>query len=395
MKLPAVSKTDILHRGSNGWELYEAKAATGVEDVHLDDIALQYYVLNGSGLTISRVCLVHLNNEYVRNGDLEVEMLFTINDFTETTKLKASSVAEEINRQRQMLKGSMPAIDIGEYCTNPYTCDFKGYCWKQIPKQSVFSIKGKELRKFALYYQGIVNLRDVPDGLLSYEQKIQKMTDLAKTEFINPEKIKNFLATLWYPFYFLDFETFMSPIPMFDGTRPYQHVPFQYSLHYLEKENAPLQHREFFATPNTDPRKELLEKLLSEIPDTACILAYHKSFEIGRLKDLAEWYPEHRERIEPIISNTRDLADPFRQKDYYCYQMEGSYSLKAVLPAVVPDLSYEGMAISDGNMAMDAYYRMCSETDPDEVEKIRIALLEYCRLDTLAMVKILEKLKNR
>ena len=109
---------------------------------------------------------------------------------------------------------------------------------------------------------------------------------------------------------------------------------------------------------------------------------------------MAEWYPEHREKIETIISNMRDLADPFRQKDYYCYQMEGSYSLKAVLPALVNDLSYNGMAISDGNMAMDAYYRMCKETDAAEIERIRNELLEYCRLDTLAMVKILEKLKN-
>jgi hypothetical protein len=388
------AKLDILHRGSTGWELYEVKATTGVEDVHLDDIALQYYVLSGSGLPVSRIFLVHLNNEYVRNGDLEVERLFTINDFTKNTKLKASAVAAEINRQRQMLVGPLPAIDIGVYCTNPYPCDFRGYCWQHIPKQSVFSIKGKGLRKFDLYYQGIVNLQDVPDGLLSYEQKIQKMADLAKTDFINPEKIKEFLKSLWYPLYFLDFETFMSPIPMFDGIKPYQHVPFQYSLHYLENENAPLQQQEFLAAPNTDPRIELLEKLLGEIPDNACVLAYHKSFEIGRLKDLAEWYPEHRERIESIISNMRDLADPFRQKDYYCYQMEGSYSLKAVLPALVNDLSYNGMAISDGNMAMDAYYRMCKETEQNEGEKIRKELLEYCRLDTLAMVKILEKLKN-
>jgi hypothetical protein len=288
----------------------------------------------------------------------------------------------------------MPAIEIGEYCTNPYDCDFRGYCWQHIPKQTVFSIKGRGLRKFDLYYQGIINLQDVPDGLLSYEQKIQKMVDLAKTEFINPEKIKKFLSTLWYPLYFLDFETFMSPIPIFGGTRPYQHVPFQYSLHYLENENEHLQHWEFLAAPNTDPRKELLEKLISEILDNACVLAYHKSFEIGRLKDLAEWYPEHREKIETIISNMRDLADPFRQKDYYCYQMEGSYSLKAVLPALVYELSYNGMAISDGNMAMDAYYKMCKETDDTEVEKIRKEVLEYCRLDTLAMVKILEKLKN-
>jgi len=165
------AKLDILHRGYDGWELYEVKATTGVEDVHLDDIALQYYVLSGSGLPVSRVFLVHLNNEYVRNGYLEVERLFTINDFTDTTKTKASAVAAEINRQRQMLKGSVPAIDIGEYCTNPYTCDFKGHCWQHIPKQSVFSIKGRGLRKFDLYRQGIIQKAPIKIGR---EQRMQE-----------------------------------------------------------------------------------------------------------------------------------------------------------------------------------------------------------------------------
>ena len=149
-------------------------------------------------------------------------------------------------------------------------------------------------------------------------------------------------------------------------------------LYSLENEKAPLQHQEFLAAPNTDPRNELLEKLLSEIPDDACVLACHKSFEIGRLNDLAEWYPGHREKIGTIISDTKDLADLFRQKDYYCYQMEGSYSLKAVLPSLVPDLSYNAMAISDGNMAMYAYIRMCKDSDFADVERIKKKLLDYC-----------------
>lgn len=206
--------------------------------------------------------------------------------------------------------------------------------------------------------------------------------------------MRDFLKSLWYPLCFLDFETFMSPIPLFDGTRPYQQIPFQYSLHYLKSDGGKLKHHEFLASPNFDPRKELTEKLINEIPDNACVLAYNMSFEKRILEDLGSWFPEHSDKIENIIGNMKDLMAPFRSKACYLWQMNGSYSIKFVLPALVPGLSYDEMEISNGGMAMDAYSTMCQTEDPGKLERIRKALQEYCNLDTLGMVRIMEKLRK-
>ena len=199
---------------------------------------------------------------------------------------------------------------------------------------------------------------------------------------------------LWYPICFLDFETFWTPVPLYDNTWPYQQVPFQYSLHYLEDTHADIRHYEYLAEPNVEPVGKFLDSLLASIPDKACIVAYNKSFETRVLNGVATFFPRHRDKIGTVIENMRDIAVPFRTKAYYDWQMTGSYSLKDVLPALVPGASYDEMEISDGGMATDAYFRMCSADDPAEMDRIRRGLLEYCTLDTLAMVRIFEKLRE-
>ena len=390
----AFCKVDILHKGKRGWEIYEVKSSTGMKDVYYDDVAFQYYVLRSTGLPVSRASLVHINNQYVKDGDIEVDRLFTIQDLTEMAQEQESVVFEELQKQRKLLKGDLPDIDIGEYCANPYDCDFAGHCWSHIPKNSVFDLRDKGVNKFDLYRQGIIRMKDIPDDMLNFKQGIQVEGTLQKKNHIIKENIRDFLNSLWYPLYFLDFETFMPPIPLFDGTRPYQQIPFQYSLHYMEQQGGELNHSEFLASPNYDPRKELTEKLINEIPDNVCVLAYNMSFEKSILEDLGSWFPEHSDRIEAIIGNMKDLMAPFRSKDYYLWKMNGSYSIKAVLPALIPELSYDEMEISDGGMAMNAYATMCETEDPGELERIRKALLEYCRLDTLGMVRIVEKLRE-
>jgi len=206
--------------------------------------------------------------------------------------------------------------------------------------------------------------------------------------------VKNFLGRLWYPMSFFDFETtYMVPVPMFNGTRPYQQVPFQYSLHVQDKEGAELKHFEYLGQAGKDPRRELVEKMLNDIPENSCVLAYNMTFEKDRLKDLKEWFPEYADKIDIIITNMRDLIVPFRSKIIYHWQLNGSFSLKDVLPALVPELSYEGMGVSNGEMASSTWLSMMEMKD-DEIEKARKALLEYCGLDTLAMVKILEEIKE-
>ena len=388
-------KVDILRKTDIGWEIYEVKGSTGVKDVYYDDVSIQYYVLKGSGLSVSKAFLVHINNQYVRQGEIEVDKLFTIQDLSNDVIEKQKSIKHEIDKMRKMLKSQEPNIDIGEHCTDPYDCDFCGYCWKHIPEDSVFSLKGIGPNKFDLYRQGIIRLEDIPRDILPQSQRIQLEGTLYKKNITNKVAVKEFLETLWFPICFLDFETtFMVPIPLYDETRPYQQVPFQYSLHYLEKENAELQHYEYLAFAHVDPRKELLENLLSKIPKDACVLVYNKTFEIGVLNDLAKWFPEYSDQIGNIIQNIRDLMIPFRRKDIYCWEMEGSYSIKNVLPALVPKLSYNDMEISDGGMASNAWLSMWEIENLEETEKIRKALLEYCKLDTLAMVRIIEKFKT-
>lgn len=385
-------KADILHKGEDGWEIVEVKSSTGVKEYHILDAAVQYHVITGCGLPVSRVCVVHVNNEYVRAGDIDVKGLFHMEDITPVIQEKQADIIEEIRRQRIMLKGDEPAIDIGPHCGMFYPCDFEGHCWSHIPEQSVFDVRGRFDRRFDLYRSGTVSMFDVPREYLSWKQTLQ--IDMAETKgfHCNPDDVADFLDSLWYPLYFFDFETFMEPIPPYDGIRPYQQIPFQYSLHYLERKDGELKHHEFLAEPNADPRRNLIEKLIAEIPEQACILAYNKGFEITRLKDLAAWFPEYTEKIERMIENIRDLAAPFRQYSIYSFKQQGSYSLKYVLPAMVPDIGYDHLDIQNGGMAMDSYAAMNQNGNPDAIAKIRHDLLEYCKLDTLAMAKILERL---
>jgi len=292
-----------------------------------------------------------------------------------------------------MLKGDVPSTDIGPYCTDPFECDFHGHCWRHIPEDSIFTLRDRGVDKFALYRNGIVRLKDVPLDILNSRQRQQAEFFLTKREFIDTDALKSFLDTVRYPLYFLDFETYMVAIPLYDGTSPYQQVTYQYSLHYLEHEGAELRHREFLAEPNVDPREEIARRLTEEIPANACVLAFNAAFETARLNELARAFPRYRDKLENIVNNTVDLAIPFKRRLLYHWEMEGSYSQKVVLPVMVPELTYDGMEVADGMMAMDAYFAMCASKDPQEIASIRSNLLKYCALDTMGMVRILERLR--
>lgn len=387
-------KADILRRAPGGWEIYEVKSSASLKDYHVPDLAVQCYVLKGAGVALSGVYLVHINSKYVRNGEIEPAKLFTIEDLTNTVEGMDNFVKAEIEKMREMLKAGVPAIDIGPYCTDPFDCSFYGHCWQHIPENSVFDLRQKGADVFKLYRNGIVYLKDIPPDILNYKQRQQVECFRDRKEFVDTDSLKDFLGSLWYPLYFLDFETYMVTIPLYDGTSPYQQVPYQYSLRYLEHEGAELGHYEFLARPNVDPREEVAGNLFRQIPDNACVLAFNASFEIKVLRELASAFPGYRQKLEKIIDNTIDLAIPFRQRQVYHWEMDGSYSQKLVLPALVPELRYEGMEVADGMMAMDAYFAMCASKDPGEIEKIRANLLEYCGLDTMGMVRMLERLRK-
>ena len=387
-----LAMVDILHRNTHGWELYEVKSSTEAKDIFISDTAIQYYVVAGSGINLSRVFLVHLNNRYTRIGDLDLQGLFTIEDVTDLTLQRQKDLPRQLADMRLALEGGEPDIDIGPYCTDPYECDFRPYCWKHIPACSIFDIASlRNNRKFALYYGGTLKMGDIPpDFSLSDSMQIQVEAELTGREFINIPAIRKFLATVIEPVGFLDFETFMEPVPSFDYQRPYQQIPFQYSLHLLI--NRTLKHHEFLGEPGLDPRRPFIEKLLLDARPCRTILVYNQAFEVTRLQEMADTFPEFAENISAIIGRIVDLMAPFRNKDYYVKEMCGSHSIKSVLPALVPDLNYNNLAIADGEMAMLAYAGLGRISDMAEKEKIRQDLLEYCRLDTFAMVRIWEKL---
>ena len=387
-----LAMVDILHKGPEGWELYEVKSSTETKEIFINDTAIQYYVVAGSGTSISKVFLVHLNNRYTRMGDLDLGKLFTIDDVTDLTLNRQADIPRLLADMRQTLAGGEPGIDIGPYCNEPYECDFRQYCWQHIPEYSIFDIANlRNNRKFALYYGGILHMEDIPpDFSMSDKMQLQVKAELTGKAFINSHKIEEFLATVSEPVGFLDFETFMEPVPSFDCQRPYQQIPFQYSLHI--QANGRLSNHEFLGQPERDPRRPLIEKLLADLKPCRTILVYNQAFEVSRLQEIARDFPEFAGDIESLLARITDLMIPFRNRDFYVKEMCGSHSIKYVLPALVPDLGYDNLAIADGEMAMLAFDGLAKIDDAEEKEKIRQDLLAYCRLDTLAMVRIWQKL---
>jgi hypothetical protein len=297
-------------------------------------------------------------------------------------------------------KENEPIIDIGKHCNSPYECDAKNYCWKvqrQIPDYSIFNIFNLGSKKqIELYNRGIINIDNIPhDFDMTSIQAHAVENYKSKITYIDIENIKSFLQNLTYPIYHLDFETYQQAIPLYKGLKPFEQIPFQYSLH-IEYEDGTLEHKEFLAQDGVDSRYKLVLKLCNDIPNDVTVLAYNMSFEKGVIKRLATLFEEFSEHLLSINENMQDLMIPFQKKWYVTPSMQGSYSIKYVLPALVPEFekAYKELdGVQNGSQAMNAFARIAS-LEEDEKQKLRNSLLEYCKLDTLAMVKILEKLKG-
>ena len=390
---------DILHINDDGTiELYEVKSSTKVKKIFLHDVSIQYYVLKQLGYNIKNVSIIHINNKYIKKGMLDINKLFTISSVLDEIKTLENRIPLRLQKFESVLSNKInaPNIDIGSYCTEPYECDAFNYCWRDIPDYSVFNItRLKTEKKFELYKKGIIKFSDIKDfSDFSESQKFQIESEKNKKPILNKILLKDFLDTLKYPIYHLDFETFQQAIPEWDDLSPYMQIPFQFSLH-IEYENGKLEHKEFLAKQGEDPRYNLAKHLIENIPDNVTVLTYNMSFEKGVIKKLAEKFTEFNLQLMKIHDNIHDLMIPFQKKYYYTPEMKGSYSIKNVLPALVPDMKneYKDLKyVNNGSDAMQVYAKLSDLKDEKEIENYRNALLEYCKLDTLAMVKILRKL---
>ena len=390
---------DILRIGRDGLIINEVKSSTSVKDVYIDDASIQYYVISSLGYKVSAVNIIHIDSSYVRGEKLELDKFFHTEDVTEQVKQKQADIPQILSKFDKILsKDTEPEVDIGPQCSDPYTCDALEYCWRKqrgIPEYSIFDISGlRSKKKFELYKSGIVKFEDIKElDKFNASQQIQIRSELSKEQIIDKEAIKEFLNTLSYPLYHLDFETFQQAVPGFVGLSPYEQIPFQFSIH-KDDGKGNLEHFEFLAEAGTDPRYELALNLIKFITQDACVLAYNMGFEKGVIRRLAANYPQISNELMAIHDNIKDLMVPFASKSYYHPKMQGRYSIKYVLPALVPEFesAYKDLnLIHHGGEAMQAYAAIAfmNETQRDAYKK---ALLEYCKLDTLAMVKVLEKL---
>lgn len=391
---------DILKVESDGVSIYEVKSSTEVKDIYLHDVSIQYYVLENLGFCIKSASVVHINNEYVRGESLELDKLFKIVDVTSEVQSLQSNISSILKEFENYLEDKVnePDIDIGKYCNKPYECDAKNYCWKvqrQIPEYSIFNIFNLGSKKqIELYNQGIINIDDIPQDFdMTANQKQAVENYKSKASYIDKENIKAFLENLTYPIYNLDFETYQQAIPEYKGIKPFEQIPFQYSLH-IEYEDGTLIHKEYLSEDSIDSRYELAQKLCADIPNDVTVLAYNMSFEKGVIKSLASLFPSLSSHLLAINENMQDLMVPFQKKWFVTPSMKGSYSIKYVLPSLVPEFekAYKELeGVQNGSQAMNAFANL-SKLSEKEKQKMRTSLLEYCKLDTLAMVKILEKL---
>jgi len=389
--------SDIVVNDGDKWKFYEVKSSTSISDTNITDAAIQYYVAGNCGVEISDFSIIYINNEYVRQGKLYINELFSIESVMDLVVSEQQNLTGEVSRFKNLLKQSkVPEVKIGEQCTNPYTCAFYGHCWKYVPPNSVFEISNMHLtKKFELYNSGIKTINDINSEIsLSRNQRIQVEVFKSGDEICDANGIQDFLTDLNYPLYFMDFETFQTAVPLYNNTKPYQQIPFQYSVHFKEYQTAELNHFEFLAESDGDTRIPFIENLLKDIKAKGDILVYNKAFEITRLKEIIRDFPKYSEQVNSLISRVKDLMYPFQKKLYYKREMKGSHSIKNVLPALVPSLSYDELNIGEGSMASLSFEQLLHENDFIKISEIRKDLLEYCKLDTFAMVKILEFLES-
>jgi uncharacterized protein DUF2779 len=392
------ARADILNPvNEDEWDLIEVKSTTGLKDVHISDLDFQTWVFTEAGIKIRRSFLCHINNQYVRHGKINPKEFFTLQDMTGDAADLTRIMGEQIGQMRKViLAAKCPEIQIGIQCDSPRTCPLHDHCWSFLPPQNVselyFDTKG---RGWDLLEKGILQIADIPEGYsLSAKQEIQRATAITGKPHVKQPQIEKFLNTLEYPLHFLDFETFSTAIPMFDGTRPYEQIPFQFSLHVIPKNGTKPEHLKFLADGQNDPRAEFMRQLQSSIEPSGSIVVFNASFEKGRMKECAELLPQYKSWVSAVNQRIVDLLNPFKSFNFYHPDQCGSASMKWVLPALTGK-NYSKLEIQEGGTASREFIRVTfGDVSESERKRVRNALELYCGQDTEGMMWILDALRG-
>jgi len=395
----AYALADILNPvGKDAWDLIEVKSSTGVKEEYYHDVAFQKYTYEGAGLKIRKCYLMYINNQYVRKGKIDPKKLFATEDVTKQCDELIPEIEQNIADMLGVIdKKCIPQVKVGPHCSSPYSCPLEDICWDFLPaKDSVFCLYSGTKKAYELMEQGILRITDIKDDVtLSQKQSIQLGCHKSKKAHIDRKEIEKFLDELKYPLYFLDFETINPAIPVYDNSRPYEAIPFQYSLHIIKNKGAKPEHRAYLAPGDEDPRPEILKQLKALMGDSGSVIAYNATFERTTLRHASEAYPEYADWLAQIEERVVDLLVPFRGFFYYHPDQAGSASLKNVLP-VLTKTSYENMEIADGGLASMEYFRVTFDKNVDEKDRqrVRSALEKYCAQDTSGLIDILEALRK-
>ena len=392
---------DVVDRvGENEFDLYEIKSSTKVKPEHYPDLAFQVVVLESAGLKIRKTAVVHVNNEYVRKGEVDPVALSVIANTTD-------KVREMIGETKNNIKLALETMGLSEMPDpSPRHAKFGSLGeWLQIYKglndkielYSIYDLISPGVALIgSLEDSGISLIKDIPNDLkLTPKQLAQIIATKSGQPTIKKEGIKEFLKSLTYPLYFLDYETAMGIVPPYNGTKPYQQIPFQYSLHIIQKPEDEPVHREYLHRDGSHPVPGLLKKLKEDIGPDGTVIVWYKTFETARNKEMAAMFPEFAGFLEDMNDRTVDLMEPFAAGLFADKDFFGSSSIKSVLPVIVPSLSYKKLNIQEGASAqrywMDAVLKDKNGIDR---EKLFSDLVEYCKMDTLAMVEIWRVLES-
>jgi hypothetical protein len=385
-------RIDVLRPNGDTWDLIEVKSVLTVSDTHIIDAAVQRYVTEGAGLTINKCYIMHL----CRDCEFpDLSNLFILDDVTPQVANLLPTIPDQVATFNQIIADSeTPDIPIGKHCDSPYTCLFKAHCWQHVAEPSIFCIPRISAKKIdQLVSQGITSIHEIADDFKLSENQ-RRHVDVFKNnkpQILWPA-ICDQLATLQYPIHFLDFETQMEAIPRLPGLRPFNQYPFQFSLHILH-EDGTLDHFEYLHRDASDPREPLAKALIDTVDPTGTIIAYNASFEIRVIGNLAWRIPSLRHSLYRLRDRFFDLLPIFR--DYYFHAgFLGSNSIKDVLPVLVPELSYTNLDVHGGDEVQLAWLELITTDDQSKRLELATSLLAYCRLDTLAMVRLYQTLQR-
>lgn len=378
--------------GKRTWRMVEVKSSTSVKDYHRDDTAVQAFLARTCGVPLSAIALAHIDSAWVYPGADDYDGLLLENDLTDEAFGRSDEVRRWIAEAQQIAaKKKVPVINTGSQCTDPYECGFLAYCQGLEPQaEQPVSWLPRIGKKLAAHVKnnGVIELRDIPDALLNDQQRRVKEVTLSGRTYFDQQAAAKTLANHKLPAYFMDFETIQFAVPIWKGTRPYQQIPFQFSMHHLSR-TSKLEQQAFLDLSGEDPSKAFAEALLAACGERGPIFVYNAGFETARIRELAERFPRLAKALLALNKRVVDLL-PVAREHYYHPSQQGSWSIKAVLPALCPDLNYGDLdGVQDGGMAMEAFLEALSpQVSATRKAEIERQLLDYCALDTYAMVRL-------